>query len=126
MTSTATATGRLMKKISRQDTAPISQPPRNGPIAVATPPSPDQAPMAFERSSGANDAWRIDRLPGVSSAAPAPCSARAAIRNPAFGARPQASDASANQTVPIMKTFRRPCTSPSAPPSSSRPASGSV
>ena len=115
-----------MKKISRQDTAPISHPPRNGPTAVATPPSPDQAPMAFERSSGANDAWRIDRLPGVSSAAPAPCNARAPIRNALFGARPQASDASANQTVPIMKSFRRPCTSPRAPPSSSRPASGSV
>ena len=126
MATTAAAIGRLMKKTSRQDTAPISQPPRNGPIAVATPPSPDQAPMALERSSGANDAWRIARLPGVSSAAPTPCSARAAIRNPASGARPQASDASANHTVPITKTFRRPWTSPSAPPSSSRPASGSV
>ncbi len=69
---TAAAIGRLMKKTSRQDTALISQPPRNGPIAVATPPSPDQAPMAFERSSGANDACRIARLPGVSSAAPDP------------------------------------------------------
>ena len=65
MATTAAATGRLMKKTSRQDTALISQPPRNGPIAVATPPSPDQAPMALERSSGANDAWRIARLPGV-------------------------------------------------------------
>src|SRR5580693_10541997 len=36
MTTTAAASGRLMKKTSRQDTALISQPPRNGPIAVAT------------------------------------------------------------------------------------------
>ena len=108
MITTAAATGRLMKKTSRQDTAPISQPPRNGPMAVATPPRPDQAPMARGRSSGSKDACRIARLPGVSSAAPAPCTARAPIRNPALGARPQASDASANHTVPIRKIFLRP------------------
>ena len=126
MATTAAAAGRLMKKTSRQDTALISQPPRNGPMAVATPPSPDQAPMALARSSLANDAWMIARLPGTSSAAPAPCTARAAIRNPALGASPHASDAIANQIVPITKTFRRPKASPSAPPSSSSPASGSV
>src|SRR6202042_2521680 len=100
MATTAAAAGRLMKKTRRQDTALISHPPRNGPTAVATPPSPDQAPIAFERSSGANDACSIDRLPGVSSAAPAPCIALAPIRNPVVGATPQASDASANQTMP--------------------------
>ena len=91
MAMTAAATGRLMKKTSRQETALISHPPRNGPIAVATPPSPDQAPMALGRSSWVNEACRIARLPGVSSAAPTPWRARAAIRNPVPGATPQAS-----------------------------------
>src|SRR5215471_14668084 len=98
----------------------------NGPTAVATPPSPDQAPMALGRSSGLNEACRIARLPGVSSAPPAPCNARAAIRNSTLGARPQASEASANHMVPITKSFRRPYVSPSDPPSSSSPASVSV
>jgi len=39
-----------MRKISRQEAACTSQPPRNGPIAAVTPPSPDQAPIAGPRS----------------------------------------------------------------------------
>ena len=40
------ATGRLMKNTHRHDPAMIRYPPSRGPAAVATPPSPDQAPMA--------------------------------------------------------------------------------
>ena len=108
MASTSTASGRLMKNTSRQDTAPISHPPRNGPIAVATPPRPDHAPIAAERSSAAKDACKIARLPGVSSAPPTPCRARAAMSTPAVGATPHSSDATANHTTPIANTFRRP------------------
>ncbi len=97
---TTAASGRLMKNTSRQETALISQPPTNGPIAVATPPRPDQAPIAAIRSSWANDACKMARLPGVSSAPPTPCRARAAISTPAFGASPHSSEASANHTVP--------------------------
>ena len=108
MAITTAASGRLMKNTSRQDTASISHPPRNGPIAVATPPSPDHAPMAAIRSSSANEACRMARLPGVSSAPPTPCRARAAISTSTFGATPHSSDASANHTTPITNTFRRP------------------
>ena len=48
------------------------------------------------------------RLPGVSSAPPTPCRARAAISTSAFGATPHSSDASANHTVPMTNTLRRP------------------
>ena len=108
MAMTTTASGRLMKNTSRQDTALISHPPRNGPMAVATPPRPDHAPMAAERSSWANEACRMARLPGVSSAPPTPCRARAAISTPTVGASPHSSDATANQTVPITNILRRP------------------
>jgi len=124
--STSAATGTLITKISRHDTAWISQPPRNGPIAVPTPLNPDQAPIALPRSSGVNDASMIARLPGVSKAAPTPCSALAATRTGAFGATPQITDASANQTTPIRNTDRRPYRSPRDPASSSRPARVSV
>jgi hypothetical protein len=108
MASTAAASGRLMKNTSRQDTAPISHPPRNGPIAVARPPRPDHAPMAAARSSRANEACKMARLPGVSSAPPTPCSARAAISTCTLGATPHSSEASANHAVPIMNILRRP------------------
>ena len=108
MATTTAASGRLMKNTSRQDTASISHPPRNGPMAVATPPRPDHAPMAAIRSSSANDACRMARLPGTSSAPPTPCRARAAISTPTFGATPHSSDAAANHTVPMTNTFRRP------------------
>ena len=48
------------------------------------------------------------RLPGVSSAPPTPCRARAAMSTATFGASPHSSDAIANQTVPTTNIFRRP------------------
>src|SRR6185437_15223736 len=102
--TTATASGRLIRKIQRQPIEPTIQPPRNGPIAPATPPSPDQAPMARGRSSGLNVDWMMASEPGVSSAPPMPCSARAAMSTPMSGATPQISEASANQITPMRNT----------------------
>ena len=120
------ATGRLIAKISRQETAWTSHPPRNGPIAVATADSPDQAPIAWPRSAGRNDASMIARLPGVSSAPPTPCTARAPISSAALGATPQTSEATANHTTPARKIRFRPYRSPGAPANSSSPARARV
>ncbi len=103
-----TASGRLSRKIQRQSAYCTSAPPTNGPIAAETLPSPDQAPIAWLRSSGWNEPWIIARLPGISSAAPIPCRTRAAIRISGVGASPHSSEASANQTVPMTNTRRRP------------------
>ena len=59
----------------------------------------------------------------MSSAAPTPCNARAAMSTGAFGAKPHSTEATANQTTPIMKTRLRPYRSPRAPATSSSPAS---
>ncbi len=106
--TTATATGMLMRNTARHDTASTNHPPRNGPRAAATPPRPDHAPMARDRSAGTNDAWSRARLPGVSSAPPTPWRARAAMRTSIDGARPQRADATANHTTPTTNTSRRP------------------
>src|SRR5712692_11798144 len=90
------AKGRLMKKIHRQLMAVVRYPPTTGPIAVITPPRPDQAPIAAERSSGWKVVSMIARLPGVSRAAPIPWSALATISAGALGAMPQTRDAPAN------------------------------
>ncbi len=100
----------------------MSNPPSSGPTAAAMAARPDQAPMAVLRSVGAKAPWIIARLPGVSSAPPAPCRIRATMSSSAVGARPQANEARANQMVPTTKTLRRPYRSPSAPPSRIRDA----
>ncbi len=105
---TKAPSGRLIRKIARQSTASISQPPISGPIAAATPPSADQAPIARARSSG----WKEDsisaRLPGVSRAPPTPWTTRAATSTPMLGASEQSAEAVVNQTTPSMKIRRRP------------------
>ena len=111
-----------MTKIHRHEAASTNQPPRKGPMAVATPPSPDQAPMAAPRSSGRKLASMMARLPGVNRAAPTPWMARATIRAPPEGAMAQSSDATANHTTPIRNTRLRPNRSPSDPPRSKNPA----
>ncbi len=109
----------LTRNTARHDTASMSQPPRNGPAALATPASPDHAPMARPRSPTWNDAEMMARLPGTSNAAAAPCTARAAISRSADGAAPQSSDATPNPHRPTRNTRRRPNRSPSEPPSTS-------
>ena len=77
-------------------------------FAPAIPPSPDQAPMAGPRSSFRNDASMSASDPGVSSAPPTPCSARAAISISTLGATAHSSEATANHATPITNTRRRP------------------
>ncbi len=50
----------------------------------------------------------IDSVAGLITAAPTPCTARAAIRIPALGARPHASEASVKITSPAVNILRRP------------------
>jgi hypothetical protein len=124
--TTKAANGRFTRNTSRQVHASTSQPPRKGPAAPAIPASPDHAPIARDRSAGANDAEMIARLPGVSSAPPMPCNSRAPISVSMFGASPHSAEASANQIVPITKMRRRPNRSDSEPPSRMKLARVSV
>jgi len=117
VTTTATAaTGRLMKKIARQLTSSVSQPPSSGPSARAMALTPAQVPIARPRSAGGNVLVMIDSVPGIISAAPRPWTAREATSQPSVGAKPIVADAAANTTTPIRKTLRRPKMSPSRPP----------
>ena len=89
MTATApAATGRLRKKIARQETSSVSQPPTSGPIASAMADTPAQVPIALPRSSGGNALVMIDRVPGIINAAPMPWTAREATSQPSVGAKP--------------------------------------
>lgn len=102
------AMGTLIRNTQRQPGPSTSQPPRNGPIAAPIPPKPDHRPTALARSSGWKEAWIRAREPGVRSAPPMPCNARAATRTPTLGASPHSREAPANHTTPRTKILRRP------------------
>jgi hypothetical protein len=120
------ATGMLARKIQRHDSVSISQPPRTGPAAAVSAEKADHRPIARLRTSVGNEALISARLPGMRSAPPRPCSARAAIRWPMVGANPHQSDANAKIATPEANTRTRPRRSPSAPPGRISAASISV
>ena len=75
--------------------------------------------MALPRTSSANDALMIARLPGTSSAPPMPCTARATISSSMLEARPHHTEAAVKSVTPIANMRLRPNRSPAAPPTSS-------
>ena len=105
---TIAASGMLMKKAQRHEPCCTSHPPSTGPIAAVMDVNPDQVPIARPRSSAENDPLIRARLLGTSSAAPTPCSPRAAINSPIVLERPHQADAAANITTPIADSLRRP------------------
>ena len=73
-------------------------------------------PIAVPRWRGGNVAEMIESVAGFMSAAPAPWTTRAPIRNPALGASAQASEEPLKTARPMTKTRRRPNRSASLPP----------
>jgi hypothetical protein len=122
----ATPSGTLKKNSQRQDAYAMTQPPRMGPTAAAMAVAADHVPIAAARVPRGYAAPMSARLPGTSSAAPTPCTARPMMSPVAEGARPHAADASAKRTTPATKTRRRPSRSPSAPPTRTSEASSSA
>ncbi len=105
-------TGTLTRKIGRQDdpamSALTSTPPMIWPTTAAMPEVAPYRARARALRSPSRVWWKVASTCGMSSAAVAPCTTRAPIRNPADGARPQASDASVNPTRAARKIRRRP------------------
>ena len=87
---------------------------------------PDQAPIASPRFSAGNAVESSVSVSGVTIAAPAPWSARAAISAPVVGASAASAEATVKMPRPITNIRRRPKRSPSAAPVSSSTANVSV
>ncbi len=79
-----------------------------GPITMPTPATADQAAMACGRSFGGNTAFRMDRVAGITNAAPRPITTRAAISMPVPDANAAATLPSANTASPPTSEVRRP------------------
>src|SRR3954452_13840020 len=90
------ATGRLRKKIARQETYSVSAPPTAGPSASASADTPAQVPIARPRSCGGKVLEMIERVPGIMNAPPTPWIARPATSQLSEGAKPIAALDTAN------------------------------
>ena len=86
----------------------MSTPPSTGPTAEVRAANPDHNPMARPRSLSGNDSLMMARLPGTRSAAPTPCTARAAVSCITFGAKPHQAEATVKMTTPSANTRLRP------------------
>ncbi len=64
----------------------------------------------------------IASVVGVTSAAPRPCTARAAMSTSTDPASPATNEAAVNTASPARNSRRRPYASANRPPASSRPA----
>jgi hypothetical protein len=77
--------------------------------------------MAAARSSGSRKiALMMARLPGSTMAGPRPCTTRAPISMPTFGASPASSEPRPNSTTPSRNMGLRPRRSESTPPATIR------
>jgi hypothetical protein len=126
-TSAAIPTGMLIQKIARHETSSTSSPPTIGPNASDSPITPPHTPMACARSRGSSNVLRmIDIATGLSIEPPIPCSIRATMRSPTFGATLQSAEPSVKSVSPILNIRARPIRSAVEPESISRLASTSV
>lgn len=126
MASTAaTASGALTSSTARQPNHEVNAPPTMGPHAPAIAAAPPIVPSARPRSAAGNVLLTMAIVVGSMSAPAAPWITLKTKRIGKVGARPAHTDAAANTAEPSRNTRRRPIRSPSRPPKTSRPASGS-
>ena len=118
----ATARAALTTKIARHEEISRSPPAISMPSTPPPPATPAQAPTAFDRSSGGKELVRIERVEGMTAAAPMAESTRKAITAPVLSTNAVARAATAKIANPPTSTSRRPNRSASAPAGSSRAA----
>jgi hypothetical protein len=92
--------GTLTQKIHSQLSPSTTAPPTSGPAATEMPVIALKIPIAAPRFSGGKAAVRSARPSGISSAAPAPWAARAAISQPTSGASAHAAEAAVKRPSP--------------------------
>ena len=108
--------GMLMKNTPRQLQYCENAPPTKGPSAVPIAAKPRTMPIARLCLAPLNVLDTTAMATGKISAAPTPCTTRAAISQFASGAAPQTADRTPNRTSPHTMILRRPNMSASRPP----------
>ncbi len=124
--SMTTPIGMLSQKIHCQARPWVIAPPTTGPRPTAIPVTLLKMPIAQPLRSGGKAADSSASASGSITAAPAPCTALAAISTPALGDSAHAADAAVKIATPTASIARLPSRSPSAAPVSSSTAKLSV
>jgi hypothetical protein len=94
----------------------MTAPPSTGPAATPSPVTPPQIPIAAPRFATGNASTMSVKVSGMRIAAPAPCTARQAIRAPGPSASAAPMEARAKITSPAVYVRRLPNRSPRAAP----------
>ncbi len=114
--------GTLTKRIQRHERYWVRMPPNSAPAAPPPAATALHTPRALARARcSVKVTVRMVRVAGDSTAAPTPCSDRAAIRVPWFWEKPPTRLAPVKRTSPTSRMRRRPNRSASLPPSNRRP-----
>ncbi len=93
--------GTLTKKIHCHPSPSTRTPPASGPTRLATPAVAPHRLTATPRRSDGKIRVMVDKVCGVSSPAPTPCTTRAAINMAALPANPHHTEETVNTTRPI-------------------------
>ena len=112
----------LNRNTDCQSQTSSSTPETSRPKTAPAPATPTQAPTARPRCSAGNDVVMIDRVVGMTSAAPTPITPRRTISTSGSAVNAAAAEPSAKTASPMTSTGLRPYRSPSAPAGSSSPA----
>src|SRR5215213_9790729 len=102
----SSATGTLSQKIHGQETPSTTAPPTSGPHRAARPVTLLKTPIAQPRRAGGNAAPSSASASGITSAAPAPWTARPAISQSTSGASAHPAEAAANNPRPAANRLR--------------------
>src|SRR5690242_16505912 len=121
-----TASVTLIANTDDHENHSSSVPERSSPTTAPAPAMPAQMPTARPRSSSGKTFVMMERVVGMTSAAPTPITARSAISQPGSLTKTAASDATPKTARPIWRMPLRPKRSPSAPAGSRRPAKTSA
>ena len=100
----AAITGTFIRKIQRHPASTTMPPPSSGPRARNTVAPVDTTPIAQPLRSSGMSAVAFAYPSGISSAPPAPWSARAAISSSSFGAAAHATEPAPNTAAPIRNS----------------------
>ena len=114
-TQATAASAAVRTKTEPQANCSSSAPDARMPRVPPAPAKPAQMPTALARSSGGNTLVMVDSVPGMSSAAPIPMSARSAMSSLGEPASADSPAATPKMAVPAMSAPRRPKRSPTAP-----------
>ncbi len=121
-TSAVRQIGTLTRNTEPHEKCSTSRPPANGPMAIPSPDTPAQMPMARARSEPSKVLVSIDSVVGKIRAPPTPIKPRAAISAPVEPAVEANAEQAANRPSPAVSTPLRPSLSPREPAVSNRQA----